>query len=115
VSTSLALQRPGRLIGIHLVPPLAPPDRAAGDLTEDERAALADLDQRSRTGSGYAAVQGTRPQTIGYSLTDSPAGRINRAPGGVRSVARAHAARTSPRATKAIAFALVAVPQTRHA
>jgi epoxide hydrolase len=74
VSTSLALQHPGQLLGIHLVPPLAPPDRAAGDLTDDERAALADLDQRSRTGSGYSAVQGTRPQTIGYSLTDSPAG-----------------------------------------
>jgi epoxide hydrolase len=73
VSTSLALQRPGRLLGIHLVPPLAPPG-PAGELTQDERAALADLDERSRTGSGYSAVQGTRPQTIGYSLTDSPAG-----------------------------------------
>jgi epoxide hydrolase len=74
VSTSLALQHPGRLLGIHLVPPLAPPDSSAGDLTSDERAALADLDERTRTGSGYSAVQGTRPQTIGYSLTDSPAG-----------------------------------------
>ena len=74
VSTSLALQYPGRLLGVHLVPPLAPPDRTAGDLTDDERAALADLDQRSRTGAGYSAIQGTRPQTIGYSLTDSPAG-----------------------------------------
>jgi epoxide hydrolase len=74
VSTSLALQHPGRLLGIHLVPPLAPPDHTASDLTDDERAALADLEQRSRTGSGYSAVQGTRPQTIGYSLTDSPAG-----------------------------------------
>jgi pimeloyl-ACP methyl ester carboxylesterase len=73
VSTSLALQHPGRLLGVHLVPPLAPPDRTVG-LTGDERAALADLDQRSRTGSGYSAVQGTRPQTIGYSLTDSPTG-----------------------------------------
>src|SRR5262249_62207719 len=61
VTTSLALQYPGRLLGIHLVPPLAPPDPAAGDLTGDERAALADLDERSRTGSGYSAVQGTRP------------------------------------------------------
>ena len=74
VSTSLALQYPGRLVGIHLVPPLAPPDRDAGDLTDRERAALADLGERGRTGSGYSAEQGTRPQTIGYSLTDSPAG-----------------------------------------
>src|ERR1022692_3462823 len=72
VSTSLALQHPGRLLGIHLVPPLAPPDRNAGDLTGRERAALADLDERSRTGSGYSAEHGTRPQTIGYSLLDSP-------------------------------------------
>jgi epoxide hydrolase len=74
VSTSLALHQPGQLLGIHLIPPLAPPDRNAADLTERERAALADLDERSRTGSGYSAEQSTRPQTIGYSLTDSPAG-----------------------------------------
>jgi pimeloyl-ACP methyl ester carboxylesterase len=74
VSTSLALQYPDRLLGIHLVPPLAPPDRSAGDLTGEERAALADLEERRRTDSGYSAVHGTRPQTIGYSLTDSPAG-----------------------------------------
>jgi pimeloyl-ACP methyl ester carboxylesterase len=74
VSTSLALQHPDRLLGIHLVPPLAPPDRSAGDLTGEECAALADVEDRRRTGSGYSAVHGTRPQTIGYSLTDSPAG-----------------------------------------
>ena len=74
VSTSLALRHPGRLLGVHLVPPLAPPDRGAADLTDAEPAALADLDERTRSGSGYSAEQGTRPQTIGYSLTDSPAG-----------------------------------------
>jgi pimeloyl-ACP methyl ester carboxylesterase len=74
VSTSLALQYPSRLLGIHLVPPLVPPDRDAGDLTDTERAALAELDERTRSGSGYSAEQGTRPQTVGYSLLDSPAG-----------------------------------------
>ena len=74
ISTSLALQHPDRLLGIHLVPPLAPPDRAAPDLTAQEQQFLAELDERTRTGSGYSAVHGTRPQTIGYSLTDSPAG-----------------------------------------
>jgi epoxide hydrolase len=74
VSTSLASQHPERLLGIHLVPPLAPPDRDAQDLTEPERAAVADLDERSRTGSGYSAEHATRPQTIGYSLVDSPVG-----------------------------------------
>jgi epoxide hydrolase len=74
VSTSLALQHPDRLLGIHLVPPLVAPDRTATDLTGAERTALADLDERARTGSGYSAMHGTRPQTIGYSLLDSPAG-----------------------------------------
>jgi epoxide hydrolase len=74
VSTSLALQYPRRLLGIHLVPPLVPPDRDAADLTDAESAALAELDERTRSGSGYSAEQGTRPQTVGYSLLDSPAG-----------------------------------------
>jgi pimeloyl-ACP methyl ester carboxylesterase len=74
ISTSIALQQPNRLIGLHLVPPLVPPDRDATDLTAAERASLADLDERTRTGSGYSAIHGTRPQTIGYNLSDSPAG-----------------------------------------
>jgi epoxide hydrolase len=75
VSTSLALQHPERLLGLHLVPPLVPPLPAGGQApTEQEWAAAEELRERSRTGSGYSAVQGTRPQTIGYSLVDSPAG-----------------------------------------
>ena len=74
ISTSIALQRPERLIALHLVPPLVAPDRSADDLTGAERSALHDLDERTRNGSGYSAVHGTRPQTIGYGLTDSPAG-----------------------------------------
>jgi pimeloyl-ACP methyl ester carboxylesterase len=74
ISTSIALQQPDRLLGLHLVPPLVPPDRDAPDLTADEQAALTDLDERSREGSGYSAVHATRPQTLGYGLTDSPAG-----------------------------------------
>jgi epoxide hydrolase len=77
VSTSLALQHPGRLLGIHLVPPLAPPDRAAGDLTDDERAALADLGQRSRTGSGYSAGAG-HPAADHRLFADRFAGRAVR-------------------------------------
>jgi epoxide hydrolase len=74
ISTSIALQQPNRLVGLHLVPPLVPPDGHATDLTDAERASLADLDERTRTGSGYSAMHGTRPQTVGYALSDSPAG-----------------------------------------
>jgi pimeloyl-ACP methyl ester carboxylesterase len=72
VSTSLALQAPERLLGIHLVPPLVAPIR--DEPTPAEAAALADLAEREREGSGYSAVHATRPQTLGYSLVDSPAG-----------------------------------------
>ncbi|MFB8005960.1 epoxide hydrolase family protein [Nocardia sp. NPDC056000] len=72
ISTKIALQQPHRLTGLHLVPPLAPPDHTVS-LTDAEQAALADLEERTRTGSGYSAMHSTRPQTLGYGLTDSPA------------------------------------------
>jgi len=72
ISTSIALHRPERLLALHLVPPLVPPVRDG--LTPAEQRALSDLDERTRTGSGYSAVHATRPQTLGYALTDSPAG-----------------------------------------
>jgi len=74
ISTSIALQAPERLVGLHLVPPLVAPDRDAADLTPAERQAIADLDERTATGSAYGEVHRTRPQTIGYALSDSPAG-----------------------------------------
>jgi pimeloyl-ACP methyl ester carboxylesterase len=74
IATSLAQRHPGRLAGIHLTPPLAPPDPATlGDLTERERAAVASLQHAAEWDSGYSQEQATRPQTIGYALVDSPA------------------------------------------
>jgi pimeloyl-ACP methyl ester carboxylesterase len=74
VSTSIGQQAPERVVGLHLVPPLAPPDPATfGDLTDRERSALESLRQAAETESGYSMEHATRPQTIGYALTDSPA------------------------------------------
>ena len=74
ITTMLGQQDPGHVVGIHLMPPLAPPDRATfGELTENERAALASLEHSAEWESGYSQQQGTRPQTIGYALVDSPA------------------------------------------
>ena len=56
------------------MPPLAAPDPATfDDLTDAERAALADLERAGAVGTGLLAEQSTRPQTIGYGLVDSPA------------------------------------------
>jgi pimeloyl-ACP methyl ester carboxylesterase len=74
ISALIARQDPVHVAGIHLTPPLAPPDPATfDDLSERERAALASLEHAREWESGYSQEHGTRPQTIGYALVDSPA------------------------------------------
>jgi hypothetical protein len=73
VSTLLGVQDAAHVAGIHLVPPLAPPDPATLDhLTAAERRALDDLEHTAEWESGYSREHATRPQTIGYALVDSP-------------------------------------------
>ena len=73
ISTVMAKQDPAQIVGIHLTPPLAPPDPTTlNDLTERERAALASIEHSAEWDSGYSREHSTRPQTIGYALVDSP-------------------------------------------
>jgi epoxide hydrolase len=73
ISTQVAQRDPDHVAGIHLVPPLAPPDPATfDDRTARERAALASIERAAEWDSGYSREHATRPQTIGYALTDSP-------------------------------------------
>ena len=51
-----------------------PADVDMSTLSDAERDSLASLDYYQREENGYARIQGTRPQTIGYALDDSPAG-----------------------------------------
>ena len=75
ISTCIGQQDAAHVVGIHLIPPLAPPDPATfGDLTDAERAALASLQNAAEWESGYSEEHATRPQTIGYGLVDSPVG-----------------------------------------
>ncbi|WP_432761421.1 epoxide hydrolase family protein [Rhizobium mayense] len=84
VSEAMALQAPEGLLGIHInLPAAVPPDVAAlltsggpppAGLSNKERAAFDALDDLFKKKRAYAAIMGTRPQTIGYALTDSPAG-----------------------------------------
>jgi pimeloyl-ACP methyl ester carboxylesterase len=75
ISTSIGQHDPDHVAGIHLTPPIAPPDPATLDeLSESERVALADLEQRREWEDGYTVEQSTRPQTLGYGLVDSPVG-----------------------------------------
>jgi pimeloyl-ACP methyl ester carboxylesterase len=73
VSTALLAQHPDACRAIHLNLVMAtPPPDVLRDPTEEERVALADVKEHARRGAGYAAIQSTRPQTIGYGLVDSP-------------------------------------------
>jgi pimeloyl-ACP methyl ester carboxylesterase len=76
VTTCIGIQDPANCLGIHLNMPIAPPDPATmGDLTEEEKSALAGMQHYNDWDSGYSKQQSTRPQTIGYALTDSPVGQ----------------------------------------
>ena len=44
------------------------------DFSDKERAAFSSLDTFYKKYRAYGAIMGTRPQTIGYALTDSPVG-----------------------------------------
>jgi pimeloyl-ACP methyl ester carboxylesterase len=84
VSNAMARQAPAGLLGIHVnLPATVPPEVAAvlaaggpapAGLSEKERAAFDSLDTFFKKYRAYAAIMATRPQTIGYALTDSPAG-----------------------------------------
>ena len=76
VTSAMATIRPAQLAAIHLNFVIATPTpEDLANLSEDEKAALAKLQRFSAEGRGYSAIQGTRPQTLGYGLTDSPAGQ----------------------------------------
>ena len=64
------------LLGIHLNMANAPrpPDSADEVLNRHEQADLDEMRAFRADGTGYQAIQGTRPQTLAYGLTDSPAG-----------------------------------------
>ena len=77
ITTYLGFRHPAPLAGIHLnmvlaFPPDAP-DPTAG-LSDDELRAVRELQRFRSEESGYQAIQGTKPQTLAYGLTDSPAG-----------------------------------------
>ncbi|MBM4383673.1 MAG: epoxide hydrolase [Deltaproteobacteria bacterium] len=76
VTTCIGIQDPQNCLGIHLNMPIAPPDPATmADLTDKEKSALAGMQHYNDWDSGYSKEQSTRPQTVGYGLTDSPAGQ----------------------------------------
>jgi pimeloyl-ACP methyl ester carboxylesterase len=76
VTTSIGQQCAEHVTGIHVNMPVVNfGDCDMTDLTEQESTALARVGEHAQWGMGYSAEQSTRPQTLGYGLTDSPAGQ----------------------------------------
>jgi len=74
ISAAIGAQDPDHCQGIHINLVSARPDPATmDDLTEFEQKAIAKLSYYMEWDSGYSKQQGTRPQTVGYGLVDSPA------------------------------------------
>ena len=85
VSSALARLAPTGLLGIHInLPAIVPPEAAAAlvsggpapaGLSDKERVTFDELSAAAKMGNrSYATMMSTRPQTIGYAITDSPAG-----------------------------------------
>ncbi|WP_448321755.1 epoxide hydrolase family protein [Streptomyces sp. CO7] len=66
----------GRLAGIYLAMPFARPPKEQVELSQRDLAGLAALKEFQQTEGGYSVIQTTRPQTLAYGLTDSPAGQL---------------------------------------
>ncbi len=67
------------VVGVHINGGLAFPAIEPGDveaLTEPERERLAAAERLREVGTGYAELQGTRPQTVSFGLSDSPVGQL---------------------------------------
>jgi microsomal epoxide hydrolase len=76
ISRELGVSVPGHVTGVHLnmlIPSGSPDDP---ELTEVDKRRLERSRQFRTTGMGYAMIQSTRPQTLAYALTDSPAGQL---------------------------------------
>ncbi|MCR8557310.1 epoxide hydrolase [Mucilaginibacter sp. BJC16-A38] len=85
ISQRMAKNHEKGLIGIHVnMPATVPPeiakaltdgDKAPAGLSAKELEAFKTLDIFYRKSTGYSGMMVTRPQTIGYSLADSPVGQ----------------------------------------
>jgi microsomal epoxide hydrolase len=75
ITARLGLTYAEHMIGIHMnLLPLRRDPKAAGEATAEERRYLDELALFLKEGTGYQWIQGTRPQTLAFALTDSPAG-----------------------------------------
>jgi len=75
VTTAIGYKAPPGLACIHLnMVMFQPSEQECAEATPHERKMLADARRYDQQFSGYFKLQATRPQSIGFSLADSPVG-----------------------------------------
>lgn len=79
ISLEVGLADPDHVLGVHVnmfaaFPPQDPADW--GELSETDLARLDFAARFEQDGAGWRFIQSTRPQTLAYALTDSPAGQL---------------------------------------
>ena len=75
VTANIGALDPDHCAGIHVTLAMNTAPRVVGEPTPEEQRALQGLDHYRKWDSGYSTQQATRPQTLAYGLTDSPAGQ----------------------------------------
>jgi pimeloyl-ACP methyl ester carboxylesterase len=76
IATRIGALDPEHCAALHTNMPLADAPKEAVPLSDQDKADLAAMQQFAREESGYAQEQGTKPQTLGVALNDSPAGLL---------------------------------------
>jgi microsomal epoxide hydrolase len=75
ITACLGADHPESMVGIHLnLMPLRRDAISTDAPSEAERAYFKELEAFRNNEMGYQWIQGTKPQTLAYALTDSPAG-----------------------------------------
>lgn len=75
ITSRLGYAYPDRLVGIHVnLLALRPDTTRPTNPTPDEQRYFEELAHWVKEETGYQAIQGTKPQTLAYGLTDSPVG-----------------------------------------
>jgi epoxide hydrolase len=75
VTTALGALDAEHCAGIHITLAMAARPNVEGTPTPEEARALEGIKHYADWDSGYSKQQSTRPQTLGYALTDSPSGQ----------------------------------------
>ncbi|NBH03188.1 epoxide hydrolase family protein [Amycolatopsis sp. SID8362] len=75
VTTTLGAMRPEGLLGIHVNTPYVFPAQLPSTLSADEQYAVDGLAHYAGDLGGSNHLQGTKPETVGFALADSPAGQ----------------------------------------